>query len=114
MDRKVKSIFIFSLISIYIFSVIPVQALPPTNDKLNHIAAFLYLALLGSFWIDRARLFLLLFSYGVFIELTQLFVPGRCCDWKDVVADTIGIAAGFLLFSAASSLLCLVGKDKKR
>ncbi|WP_076713349.1 VanZ family protein [Desulfurobacterium indicum] len=57
---------------------------------------------LGSFSFKSDRLFLILFIYGVFIEFTQLFIPGRYCDWKDVLADVIGIFCGlasFLLFS---------------
>jgi hypothetical protein len=34
---------------------------------------------------------------GVLLELGQLFVPGRTCDFYDVLADGAGILVGFLL-----------------
>ncbi|WP_456395531.1 VanZ family protein [Desulfurobacterium sp.] len=80
----------------------PAKDLPLTNDKLNHITAFGYLSFLGSFSFEVGRLFLMLLIYGIFIEITQIFIPGRYCDWKDVFADIIGIFFGlisFLLFS---------------
>ncbi len=86
----------FSLVFIYVLSVVPVEALPPTNDKLNHIAAFFYLSVVGGVCLNRLKLFLLLFFYGIFIEFTQLFVPGRYCDWRDVVADVAGILLGLV------------------
>ncbi|WP_457569029.1 VanZ family protein [Desulfurobacterium sp.] len=95
---KVKTLFFLSILIIYLLSVMPAQDLPPTNDKLNHIAAFCYLSFLGSFSFKMGRLFLMLFIYGIFIEFTQFFIPGRYCDWKDVVADVVGILTGLILY----------------
>ena len=33
----------------------------------------------------------------MFLELGQRFVPGRTCDFYDVLADGAGILVGFLL-----------------
>nr|MCR4815373.1 VanZ family protein [Lachnospiraceae bacterium] len=30
-------------------------------------------------------------------EFHQYFVPGRCCDWKDMCIDSAGVATGCLL-----------------
>jgi VanZ family protein len=39
---------------------------------------------------------------GIFIGLTdelhQKFVPGRQCDWKDWIADIIGILTGLIIY----------------
>ena len=36
--------------------------------------------------------------YGVSDEIHQYFVPGRSSDWRDWVADTVGVLAGVFLF----------------
>jgi VanZ family protein len=41
--------------------------------------------------------------YGVSDELHQLFVPGRNCDWHDVVADAAGSLLGAALGSALAT-----------
>ncbi len=38
--------------------------------------------------------FLLGATYGISDELHQYFVPGRYSDWRDAVADAIGVALG--------------------
>lgn len=43
------------------------------------------------------RFYLLLFAYGVFTEIGQLFVPGRSPSAADLVADAIGAACGIAL-----------------
>lgn len=35
--------------------------------------------------------------YAVTDEFHQYFVPGRCCDWKDMCIDSAGVATGCLL-----------------
>ncbi len=50
--------------------------------------------------------FYLTFMTGFFIGLTdeihQLFVRGRQCDWTDLIADTVGVLTGWLLFKLIS------------
>ena len=38
--------------------------------------------------------FLLGTTYGISDELHQYFVPGRFSDWRDVLADAIGVVLG--------------------
>jgi VanZ family protein len=38
--------------------------------------------------------FLLGTTYGLSDELHQYFVPGRFSDWRDAVADAVGVALG--------------------
>jgi VanZ family protein len=75
-------------------------------DKANHALAFLALTVSGTFGFRGARRNLLwvvlgIFGLGCAIELIQLFVPGRSCDWHDLVADTVGIVLGLGLALAA-------------
>lgn len=69
------------------------------NDKLQHVAAFATLALLGSWAYLRMSLLLLfgsLSAFGAFIELVQAIpVLHRDSDVKDWIADTI--ACGLVL-----------------
>lgn len=37
-------------------------------------------------------------SIGLLDELHQSLVPGRQCDWKDWVADIIGVLVGLVVF----------------
>ena len=71
-------------------------------DKLNHVLAFSALAFSASLSCPasrRVRLALLfwLFGFGALIEILQLFVPGRACEWADLFADTVGIALGAVM-----------------
>lgn len=51
---------------------------------------------------STAQLLLLTFvlgsMYGVSDELHQYFVPGRFSDWRDAVADALGVALGSFAF----------------
>ena len=71
-------------------------------DKFNHFFAFSVLYLLLSlgfgrlvFWKKAALLLL----FGMQIEIVQSFLPARCFSMLDVVADSIGIAIGAMLFT---------------
>ena len=71
-------------------------------DKLNHVLAFSALAFSASLSCPasrRVRLALLfwLLGFGGLIEILQLFVPGRACEWADLFADTVGIALGAVM-----------------
>jgi len=66
-------------------------------DKSNHFLAFmtLYLFLrLGFQQIQNQCAVVLLFAFGIQIELVQSFIPGRFFSLWDVVADMIGVFIG--------------------
>ena len=88
------------------------------GDKVQHIMAFLCLsgctalsARAGWRQALRATVFMLLF--GVFIELVQSFLPTRSADWRDVVADSLGVAVGLALVAVARRVLPLRPVGKK-
>jgi hypothetical protein len=71
------------------------------NDKVQHIAAFATLSLLGSFAYPRTSLVSLLLRlslFGAFIEIVQA-IPAlhRDCDIRDWLADTVAVAVVLLL-----------------
>lgn len=94
----------------------PPQALSGGWDKLNHAAAFAALAFSGRFAFRGgaaawAALGAGLLALGVGIEAGQAFVPGRQCEWADLLADGIGAAAGL---AAAGALGWLLRPDPAR
>lgn len=71
-------------------------------DKLNHASAFAamaWAAVLGfrEQRMARRTIALALVAYGAGIEIAQLWVPGRSCEWGDLLADSVGVAMGMLL-----------------
>lgn len=86
---------------IAVIALIPGHAGPPTLigwDKLDHASAFAALTVLARCgWPGRARLgpALVLFGYGIAIELAQgTTAVGRVASVSDIAANAVGIALG--------------------
>ena len=102
---------IATLAVILAVALAPLQTALPIEqgDKVAHFFAFAWLAVwfLGIF---EPRLSLAvavaLTLYGILIELLQSLTPYRSADVYDVVADVIGIGAGWLLASAGLRRWC--------
>ncbi|EYS92809.1 hypothetical protein CF68_29125 [Cupriavidus sp. SK-4] len=78
----------------------PTQPLPTTGwDKGNHMLAFAVLGVLGRrAYSGRGWAVLLgLVAYGGLIELLQGQTVYREADWLDLLADSVGLAAGMAL-----------------
>ena len=104
-DRlHLKVFFWLALVSSYIAAIVPQEITPtlgPLSDKWTHFLAFAVLTLLLRL-AYRIRIFGTVASmlfYAVFIEISQYFTPNRSAELMDVVADTIGIAIGLLLYA---------------
>ena len=95
-------LFWLALSVAYIAAVLP-QELAPTigtlSDKAHHILAFLVLGILIrlAYAIDYWTALLWLLGFGVFIEISQYFVEGRCSEINDILADSIGSFIGLKL-----------------
>lgn len=88
---------------------------PPTPlrfthaDKLEHLIA--YAALMGWFcqiyFTQRQRTFLALscLAYGGIIELLQGWSEYRSAEWMDLLADSLGVALGWLLNTTSLQFL---------
>jgi VanZ family protein len=67
-----------------------------TNDKFNHIFAFIVLAFFADFSFPESpyRLvkILSLFVYGIIIEIIQYYIPNRNFSFFDILADLIGLS----------------------
>lgn len=88
---------------ILFLALAPVSGPPPVHhtDKANHLAAFFVLTCLArAGWPLRPRAVVCaLAAFGGLIELLQLFTPGHHADPLDLLADLIGIAAGWAAFA---------------
>ncbi|MCC5995455.1 MAG: hypothetical protein JJU18_03670 [Oceanicaulis sp.] len=75
-------------------------------DKLEHIAAFVTLTVLGRFaypGLARVWLFAGLTGFGIAIELLQMIEAlSRSASPYDVGANTVGIALGLVIAAAAA------------
>jgi VanZ family protein len=69
---------------------------PDLSDKVEHAAIFVALALTGRLArIRPARLLVGLVGYAVVSEVLQAVLPiHRDGDWRDALADTVGVLIG--------------------
>lgn len=102
-SRTTRSIFWAAACFAFIMAVLPHPPEVPghPNDKVQHIAAFATLALLGSFAYPRTpltKLLLWLSLFGAAIEVVQAIpVLHRDSDVLDWFADTIAVAVVLLV-----------------
>lgn len=96
-------VFIAAAGAVIIGCLLPAGWLPPLpHDKLLHFGAFLVLTTLAlriaPDWEGRIVWLLGLLAAGLVIEMLQKSVPGRSFCWRDMAANTAGIAAATLAF----------------
>lgn len=104
-----RSAFWVCVLAILVMSLMPpVPQMPTTGwDKSNHMLGFAVLMLLGR-WAYPGRTVLLvctLLAYGALIELLQSLTPARFAEWADLLADALGLFAGWALGQMAAWLL---------
>ena len=97
-----RLLFWAAVVFAFVMAIIPHPPELPgePNDKIQHIAAFTALSLLGAWAYARAPLLRLLVGlslFGAFIEVVQA-IPAlrRDCDVKDWIADTAACAVVLL------------------
>ena len=98
-----RIVFWTALFTSYLFAVLPdtlAPHVPQVSDKIHHIFAFVVLGLLLriSYRISYWYALCTLLGYGIFIELSQYFLPTRSADYQDVVADIVGSFIGLKLY----------------
>jgi len=104
-----RSAFWMCALAILVMSLMPpVPQMPTTGwDKSNHMLGFATLMLLGR-WAYLGRTAVMvsgLLAYGASIELLQSLTPFRFAEWGDLLADAIGIFAGWAVGQAMSWVL---------
>lgn len=85
----------------YVAAILPRAPSLGHGDKLDHIAAFGTLAVLGRLGWSRRRasgIGLALVGFGALIELSQAMpMIGRDASWYDLLADTIAVLLGLAI-----------------
>ncbi len=68
-------------------------------DKGNHVLAFTVLTFLGRMAFPARRFLLLLglLAYGALIEGLQMLTGYRFAEYRDLLADALGMLIGYLL-----------------
>ena len=78
-----------------------IKPLEHTWDKANHFIAFMTLYVLLSLAYKHLSIVMkitLLLAFGMQIEIVQSFIPGRDFSGFDVVADSVGITIGIVVY----------------
>ena len=92
-----RGILVVTMLGIFFITLMKPSNLPPiqVNDKIAHLIAFFTLVVLADFSYTPSSnkisktFWLLLF--GLLIEIAQYYTSWRSADWKDLLADFIGI-----------------------
>ncbi|SFV75847.1 hypothetical protein MNB_SM-3-316 [hydrothermal vent metagenome] len=101
--------FFFTLLVIEYLATTTLQIKPLEHswDKANHFIAFFTLYILLSLAFKQLTTkikIILLLLYGIQIEIVQSFIPNREFSLLDVVADSIGIIIGILIFQMVTKI----------
>lgn len=98
-----KTAFIINFLVIEYLALTPqhIEVMEGLWDKQNHFIAFFVLFILLSFayqHLSVVKKIGLLLLMGFQIEATQYFIPGRFFSLMDIVADSIGIIIGIIVW----------------
>ena len=100
MILALRGSFFISIILIFYLSLIPASKLEFFNalsfigDKISHGVIFFYIAILGmfcNFKIKNYLFMLIIFSFGLTIEIVHYFHSYRYFEWTDLLANFLGI-----------------------
>lgn len=95
--------FAAGAIIVAVLSLLPQDVMPHVGfgDKIQHLIAYLCLALAGGIAFPDRRSFLALavglVALGIVLEFGQAVVPGRFTSIGDVVANTVGVLLGLTI-----------------
>lgn len=102
-----KTIFFFSLLIVFILSIVNANEIPRfkdlslLSDKFVHFLIYFYLAylaLLCRFTMHNYLVVLTIFTFGLFIEFIHFFHPYRLFEYLDLLANLIGVTIALLIF----------------
>jgi VanZ family protein len=101
-QRAWMAAFWLALLAGVVVSLLPAPHLPdpwfPAADKVQHAVSYAVLFVLGrqAGYRSARPLVIGLLALGAVIEVAQVLTATRTAEWLDVVADGIGIGAGYL------------------
>ena len=100
MILALRGIFFISVILISYLSLVPTSELDYFNalsfigDKISHLIIFFYISFLGMFCNFKVKHYvfmIIIFSFGLSIEIAHYFHPFRYFEWADLLANLLGI-----------------------
>jgi VanZ family protein len=106
MQRIFKVVFWFAIAATLFFALRKVTVIVPVTDKTQHAVTFAVLTGLAALAYPRARFWLAAFAlsgFGALIEFVQPYFA-RDRDYRDWIADTIGILIVFAVVLVIRSL----------
>lgn len=106
MQRLFQYAFWFAIAATLFFALRHLTILIPVSDKTQHAVTFAVLTTLGALAYPRARFWAEAFAlsgFGALIEFLQPYF-GRDRDYRDWIADTIGILVAFAIVFAVRRL----------
>ena len=104
LSEKLFRVYLFITIAVIEFlatTTIHIEAIESIWDKANHFSAFFVLYILLSYAylkLSTLQKSILLLGFGLQIEIVQSFIDGRFFSLLDVVADSIGILIGIVVY----------------
>ena len=107
MQRLFQYAFWFAVAATLFFALRKVTVVIPASDKSQHAVTFAVLTGLAAMAYPRARLWAAAFAlsgFGALIEFLQPYFE-RDRDYRDWIADTVGILVAFAIVFAARKLL---------
>ena len=108
MKKLYRTIFSFSLLLIFYFSVVPESSIPNIaalsflSDKIIHALIFLYLSYVGLnsyFNLPKLLLLGLIFIFGLAIEIIHFYHPYRFFEVADLISNLSGILLALYIFN---------------
>lgn len=98
-----KAVFLAYALAVLALAVYPFQeTVGSSNDKINHVLAFIAFYGLAVWSHQRARpvpVIIWGLAYGGLIEFIQSFVPYRQCSLGDLAADAVGLMIGMIVWA---------------
>ncbi len=97
--------------AITVLSLTPAQDMPAINlwDKLQHFGAY-FVFMVFAYPVSnssrgRMACALLIIAYSALMEYGQSLMPGRAPSAADLLANSLGVASGFISMTAINALL---------
>lgn len=118
--RLLRLAFLGAVLAILVLALWPASEPLPIQtgwDKADHALAFATLAVLGVLAWPRIwkQVLVALLSYGGLIELMQGLTSYRQADWRDLLADAIGVLLGLVLVTIWRKLVRpVIGRTRRR
>ena len=107
MQALIRIVFLISVIFVFYLSIVNASEIPNiamlsfVSDKVIHALIYFYLTLLGLFSrfnTNELSMVIIIFVFGLIIELVHYFHPYRYFEYFDLLANLIGVTIALQIF----------------